>query len=184
MNTLNPAKLIVLVAFALLISLGAAASAQENPIGPIDPATPPTPARSVPPVVQAWMDAWNTGDAQGMRALFTEDGVYQDFAFQAQVGGREGVAAWVELTVQNIPDTQVEIIEAFRTGDRITVKWVFSGTPERIGPIEGTGASFSVPAVSVFELEGDLITRLGDYYNRADVFAQLGYPDLLADSQD
>ena len=184
MNTFNLSKLIALVAFAFLISLGAFAGAQENPIGPITPTTPPTSAPSVPSVVQAWMDAWNTGDAQGMSALFAEDGVYQDFAFQAQVEGKEGVEAWVELTVRNIPDTQVEIIEAFRTGDRIAVTWVFSGTPERIGSIEGTGASFSVPAVSIFELEGDLITRLGDYYNRADVFAQLGYPDLLADSQD
>ena len=184
MNTFTLSKLITLAAFVLLISLGASVSAQDNPIGPITPTTPSAPARSVPPVVQAWMDAWNTGDTQGMSELFAEDGVYQDFAFQAQVEGKEGVAVWVELTVRNIPDTQVEIIEAFETGDRIAVTWVFSGTPERIGPIEGTGASFSVPAVSVFELEGDLITRLGDYYNSADVFGQLGYPDLLADSQD
>ena len=183
MNTFNPSKLVILAALALLISLGAAASAQNSPIGPISPATPPTPARSVPPVVQAWMDAWNTGDAGAMSELFTENGVYQDFAFQAQVEGREGVTAWVELTVQNIPDAQGKIIEAFRTGDRIAVKWTFSGTPERMGPVKGTGASFAVPAVSVFELEGDLIARLGDYYNRADVLGQLGYPDPFADPQ-
>ena len=183
MNTYNLSKFISLAALALLISLGAAASAQESPIKPITPATPPTPARSVPPVVQAWLDAWNTGDAEAMSELFTEDGVYQDFAFQAQVEGKEGVAAWVELTVQNIPDTQVEIIEAFETGDRIAVKWVFSGTPLRMGPVEGTGASFSVPAVSVFELKGDLIARVGDYYNRADVLGQLGYLDPFADPQ-
>ncbi len=183
MNTFNPFKLFTLATFALLISLSASTSAQESPIGPITPATPPTPARSVPAVVQAWRDAWNTGDAEAMSELFTEDGVYQDFAFQAQVEGREGVAAWVELTVQNIPGTQVEIIEAFRAGDRITVKWVFSGTPERLGPIEGTGASFSVPAVSVLELKGNLIARLGDYYNRADVLGQLGYPDPFANPQ-
>ena len=29
--------------------------------------------RPVPPVVQRWLDAWNTGDAQGMAALFTDD---------------------------------------------------------------------------------------------------------------
>ena len=183
MNLFNPFRLTTLAAFVLLISSGASANAQQSPIGPITPATPPIPARSVPPVVQAWRDAWNTGDAKAMSELFTDTGVYQDFAFQAQGEGREGVAAWVELTLQSIPDTQVEIIEAFRADDRVTVKWVFSGTPERIGPLEGNGASFSVPAVSIFELEGELITRLGDYYNRADVLGQLGYPDSFANPQ-
>ena len=183
MNTLTtiPSRLIRLIVLSLL--LATFATAQEGPIGPIIPATPPTPARSIPPVVQAWMDAWNTGDAEAMSALFTEDGVYQDFAFQAQVEGQEGVAFWVELTVQNIPDTRGEIIEAFRDGDRIAVKWTFSGTPLRLGPVEGNGKSFSVPAVSIFELEGEKIARVGDYYNRADLLGQLGLGDAFSNPQ-
>ncbi|MBC8129894.1 MAG: hypothetical protein H7Y08_06190, partial [Rhizobiaceae bacterium] len=36
-----------------------------------------------PPIVAAWAKAWNAGDAAGMAALFTADGVYDDYAFQA-----------------------------------------------------------------------------------------------------
>ena len=170
----------ILAALALFVLTPLSATAQENPVGPIKPASPPDPARPIPPIVQSWQDAWNAGDAQTMSALFTEDGVYQDYAFQAQVEGKEGVEFWVELTVQNIPDTKVEIIDTFQTDGLIAVRWIFSGTPLRLGPVEGTGKSFSVPAVSIFELKGDRIVSVGDYYNRADVLGQLGLFDTFA----
>ena len=115
-----------------------------------------------------------------MAELFTDDGVYQDYAFQAQSEGKEGVAAWVNLTAQSISDVHVEIVDAFQTGDRVAVKWVFSGTPLRLGPIESSGESFAVPAVSYFELEGEEIACVSDFYNRADLLGQLGLPDQFA----
>ena len=143
----------------------------------ITAAIPPAPSeRPVPPVIERWMDAWNQADAEGMAALFTEKGVYQDFAFGARVEGKEGVASWVELTVQNIPDARGRVLDAFRVGDRAAVQWVFSGTPIRMGPVEGTGKSFSVPVTSVFVLQGDRIHEVSDYYNRAEVFRQVGLP--------
>ena len=86
------------------------------------------------------------------------------------------MASWVELTVQNIPDAHGVILDAFRVGDRAAVQWIFSGTPLQMGPVEGTGKSFSVPATSIFVLEGDRIRAVHDYYNRAEVFRQLGLP--------
>lgn len=169
-NIVRITALLVLTAFAL-------ASAQSPTMPAITAATPPQPTeRPVPEVVQRWMDAWNNADAEGMAALFTETGVYQDFAFGARVEGQEGVAGWVELTVQNIPDARGEILDAFRVGDRAAVQWTFSGTPLRMGPVEGTGASFSVPVTSVLVLEGDRIRAVHDYYNRAEIFRQLDLP--------
>lgn len=37
-----------------------------------------------------------------------------------------------------------------------------------------TGKSFSVPAASIFEMKGDKIRRVDDYYNLADLLGQLG----------
>ena len=172
MNVSTPFRNLTLAVLTVTTLVGSSALAQA-----ITAATPPQPTeRPVPAVVQQWMTAWNQADAEGMAALFTEDGVYQDFAFGAKIQGREGVAGWVELTVQNIPDTRGVILDAFRVGDRAAVQWVFSGTPIRMGPVEGTGESFSVPATSVFVLEGDRIRAVHDYYNRAEIFRQLGLP--------
>ena len=161
------------LAVLTLTTLGASLA----PAQVITAAVPPAPSeRPVPEVVARWLDAWNQADARGMAALFTENGVYQDFAFGARVQGREGVAGWVELTVQNIPDARGVVLDAFRVGDRAAVQWVFSGTPIRMGPVEGTGKSFSVPVTSVFVLQGDRIHEVSDYYNRAEVFRQVGLP--------
>ncbi len=140
-------------------------------------ATPPLPTqRPVPPIVQQWATAWNTADAKGMAELFTDDGVYQDFAFEARVEGKAGVAGWVTLTANAIPNARAVILDAFQTNDRVAVQWVFSGTPLRLGNIPSTGKSFSIPVTSVFFLEQGRIQTVADYYNRAEVFQQLGLP--------
>lgn len=130
----------------------------------------------VPTVVKAWAKAWNEADAAGMAALFTEDGLYEDYAFQAHWTGVAGVSQWVALTVANIPDARVEVLDAYQIEDRATIRWIFHGTPERLADIPGTGRSFAVSAVTLIELEGGLIRRLGDFYNLANLLRQLDLP--------
>lgn len=129
----------------------------------------------MPSIVQKWADAWNNGDARGMAALFTDDGVYQDFAFGARNQGKAN-ASWVTLTVQKIPGAKAVILDAFQIGDRVAMQWVFSGTPIRLGPVESTGKSFAVPATSIFFLKNGRIQEVADDDNRADLFGQLGLP--------
>lgn len=68
----------------------------------------------------------------------------------------------------------MEVLDAYQVGNRATVRWVFHGTPQRLGDIEGTGKSFSVSAVSVFELRDNQIARVSDVYNLANLMRQLG----------
>lgn len=161
-------KTLLSAALMLAVALPGAAAAQDG-----SAAAEPRP---IPPIVEKWAKAWETDDAQGMADLFTEDGVYEDFAFQARFQGRDGVATWVKLTAENIPEVRAEILDAFQAGDRVAVRWVFHGTPLRFAAIEATGKSFAVPAVTVFEMEGDRIRRASDYYNLADLFRQVGLP--------
>ncbi|MVN87129.1 hypothetical protein GO986_10145 [Deinococcus sp. HMF7620] len=130
--------------------------------------------RPVPLIVQQWAEAWNTADARGLAALMTEQGVYQDFAFQARNVGRDGVAHWLDLTVRSIPDTHVTVLDAFQVGDRAAAQWIFSGTPTGFGDLGGR--SFSVLATSLFHLRDGKIQEVTDMYNRADLFHQLGLP--------
>lgn len=131
--------------------------------------------RAVPRVAREWAAAWNSGDGQRMAALFTEDGVYEDFAFERRYQGREAIASWVSLTLQVIPDTRIEVTDAFRSGDRVAVEFVFSGTPGELVPgVPATGRSFSVPGVSVFELRGGRLAQVSDYYNVDTLYRQIG----------
>ena len=128
-------------------------------------------------VVRQWAEAWNSGSPEQMAGLFTEDGIYEDHAFQATFQGKDAVAQWVSVTTGAIDDVQVEITGTSRRGDLITVNWIFSGrdTAGGLGGQPPTGNSFSVPAVSTFQMKGNKIQRVDDYYDLADLLRQL-YP--------
>ncbi|MFC6089675.1 ester cyclase [Saccharothrix lopnurensis] len=130
------------------------------------------------PIADEWAAAWNTNSPERMAALFTDTGSYTDHAFQATFTGKDGVAGWVANTHASIEDPRVEIVDAFRSGDRVAVRWEFSGTDigsfaEHLPP---TGKSFTVPVLTHFELKNGKIARCEDYYNLADLLRQVGLP--------
>jgi steroid delta-isomerase-like uncharacterized protein len=130
----------------------------------------------VPSIAQRWMGAWNAKDPAAMRALFTPDGRYEDLAFKISAKGPRGVATWVQISIDHIPDLHGEILDAFQAGDQVSVRWTFSGTPRRIGPVQGTGKSFRLTVFSILELNGDKIVRVADCYNLADLLQQIDIP--------
>lgn len=135
-------------------------------------------AAMAPRIVQRWADAWNAASPERMTALFTDDGVYEDFAFQTAFRGKPGVAMWVAITNASIRGAKVELVDAFHVGDRAAARWIFSGTDTGAfaRDLPPTGKSFSLPVASLFELEGQLIRRVGDYYDLANLLRQLGLP--------
>jgi steroid delta-isomerase-like uncharacterized protein len=135
-----------------------------------------TPRQSVPPIAAKWASAWNRCDATDMAALFTDDAVYDDFAFQARSNGKAGILAWVRLTCSHLVGAHAEIVDTFQTGNRVAIRWIFSGAPAKGSPMPATGQSFAVPVMTVLEIDGDRIRYDGDYYNLADLFRQLGIP--------
>lgn len=142
------------------------------------PAIPPMTPTAVPPIVAHWAAAWETGDGAAMAALFTEDGLYEDLAFEGYSKGREQTGQWVAITVDTLTEIRAEITGAQEAGDRIGFEWVFSG--RQTGPlfpdIAPSGREFRVRATTTFVMDGDLIRRDSDYYNLATVFRQLGLP--------
>jgi steroid delta-isomerase-like uncharacterized protein len=127
----------------------------------------------LPLIAEQWRDAWNAKNPDAMRALFCADGKYQDFAFKISAEGASRVGAWIQISIDHIPDLRVEILNAFQAGDQVSVEWTFSGTPLMLGPAAGTGKRFSVTVFSILELAGGKIVRAADCYNLADVLQQL-----------
>ena len=109
-------------------------------------------------------------------ALFTEDGVYEDLAFQCVSTGHKEIAGWISVGADHLPDVSIEITDAFQASDRVALRWIFSATPTLVGTIPSTGKRFSVPAASIFEMREGRIAKVQDYYNLADVLRQLELP--------
>lgn len=132
----------------------------------------------IPHVAAAWAKAWNNADPRAMASLFAKNGVYQDNAFQVAMTGPQGAATWVDITGKSIANAHVRLVDAFQRGDRIAIRWEFSGTDTGAFAKDrpATGKSFTVPATTIIDLKHGKIQQLTDYYNLADLLRQVGLP--------
>jgi ketosteroid isomerase-like protein len=155
-STLTVMSAGILSALLLAAPAASAASAQAAP--------------RTPEIVEDWAAAWNSGDPQAMANLFTPDGTYTDLALNFVSTGHTAIAGWEQNTDRLISNVHITIKEAFRSNDHIAAQTIYSGH------INGAPNSFAVPAVTIFELHGKLISSDRDYYNLATVLAQSGLP--------
>jgi hypothetical protein len=114
------------------------------------------------------------GDGEGAAACFTPEGAYHD-GFYGAFKGRDEIARMVrELFHRDARDfawTYAEVVSDGHTGyGRFDFSYV-----AKIAGSEGRRIRFS--GVSCCALEGELIGRYGEVYERAAVLARLGFPD-------
>jgi steroid delta-isomerase-like uncharacterized protein len=123
-------------------------------------------AKSIPPMLAAWAEAWSSGDPTQMAALYTEDGVYEEVPTGVVARGPDEITAFIADTYAAIPDARVTPRRGFQAEDWAVMEADFSGE-------SAEGASFSIPFVVVFELEGDKIVRETDYFDLNALMTQL-----------
>ena len=93
--------------------------------------------------LQAFADAFNRHDADGIMALMTEDCVFEASAGPEVCGaryvGQEAVRAAFEDVWAAFPDAHWGDARHFVAGDRGVSEWVFSGTRTDGARVEVTG---------------------------------------------
>jgi steroid delta-isomerase-like uncharacterized protein len=123
--------------------------------------------------VQQYVDAFNRGDEEAMRPLFTDDAlIYGVLGF----GGLDQVVPiWREIKAAfNI---QLQIDSIIAEGDIVAVRYTERGTsvtPFRGGPV--TGKSFEVVAMEWFEIKDGKINRRWGARDNAAQMRQMGLP--------
>ena len=122
-------------------------------------------------IALAWVDAWNSHDADRVVALFTPDAVYEDVPLGVANHGIAEIRAFAQGFFDAVPDSRIIYVSSFRAGKRGAIEWVFEGTD--VG-IHKTGKRFSVRGMTALELHGQLITRNVDYYDLATMLRQFG----------
>jgi hypothetical protein len=114
------------------------------------------------------------GDTDGAAACFLPEGVYHD-GFYGEFKGRGEIARMVrELFHRDARDFTWTFARAVSDGRTGYARYDFSYVSKITGA-EGRRVSFS--GISCCELEGDLIRRYGEIFERAPVLAKLGFPD-------
>jgi steroid delta-isomerase-like uncharacterized protein len=124
-------------------------------------------------VVLEYVEAFNRGDTEALRRLFTEDALV--YGVLGWGGLDEVVPIWREIHAAFDIRMQVEAVVA--EGETVAVRYVERGTSAgsfRGGPV--TGRSFEVVAMEWFVFEGGLIHRRWGARDNAAQFRQMGLP--------
>ena len=128
-------------------------------------------------IVRTHYDAFNDGDLDRAMSVFDAD-----CELVTPLGPARGVAehrAFLEGYFAAFPDSRVEALRTFFTGDTIIVEGVYSGTQtgELAGPggtVPATGKHVSVPYADFFHVRGGVVVSHRIYWDNAGFMAQLG----------
>ncbi|QFZ17756.1 nuclear transport factor 2 family protein [Saccharothrix syringae] len=120
----------------------------------------------------------NVLDGAGFRALFTEDGTFNDVPNSQTFRGDQIPQALTGLA-GIFPDIHRELLEVRALGDVVAVELRIQGThlggfPTPIGDIRPTGRRIDMPAADLWYLREGKIARFNCYNATSVMLAQIG----------
>lgn len=118
-----------------------------------------SPTADAPSILQAYEDAWSSGDAAQVAALYTEAAIRDDVPTGTTSNGRAEIEAFAAGLFAVDNDILLDVTDGFVGETWAVVEWTFSGIHQ------ATGAEVTFRGASVLELEGGLISRESDYYD-------------------
>ncbi len=141
-------------------------------------ASPEAMAGEIAPLAASWANAWTSGDADQLLALYADDAVYEEKPTNSVATGHEEIRALYEGTHSLFSDIEVTPTTGFQTEGWATIEGTFAGryAGQLPGLPPGEGQPFAVPFAAIFELEVDKIRRSADYFDLSSVLAQIGAP--------
>lgn len=120
--------------------------------------------------------AFNRGDWEGMLALLSDD-VVHDLNQGARETGREAFAAFLaRMNASYREQLRDVVVLASLDGNRAAAEYIVHGqyhsTDEGLPP--ANGQTYVLPGGAFFEIRGDRIARVTNYYNLQDWLSQVG----------
>lgn len=116
------------------------------------------------------------GDLQAVLDYYTDDVFFHDVSTDPCHGKAE-MGEFMAVFYRGFPDLRIEIRNVIAEGAIVVAEYDLLGT--HTGTFlehAATGRAFRIPAVSVYEHNGELFTRETVYYDSAAMFGQLGLP--------
>lgn len=116
-------------------------------------------------VVEEMIHAWNVRDWNKVGELFTEDGVLHSMMIEP-VHGRAAIAARISALGAGIESITLHIHNIGVVGNAVVI--------ERTDEFVYNGHHGKVPVVGVLEIEGGKVKAWREYYDRAQLLAEMG----------
>ena len=126
-------------------------------------------------LVLAYYAAFNRGDRQAMLALLADD-VVHDLNQGARENGKAAFAAFMQRMDASYREQLRDIVVfATQDGDRAAAEYVVHGQYLRddAGLPPARGQAYQLPGGAFFDIRGERIARVSNYYNLQDWIAQV-----------
>jgi steroid delta-isomerase-like uncharacterized protein len=127
-------------------------------------------------IVQRSNKAYNAHDADALAATYAEGATYSNPRAGKGLTGK-AIANYAKAVWAAYPDASVELITVGDTGGGlVAVQWVLHGTNTGTLPdgTPATGRTITLPGASFTQVEGDKIRSEEIYFDRQNLFEQLG----------
>jgi steroid delta-isomerase-like uncharacterized protein len=110
-------------------------------------------------ILATYGQAWSSGDAAQVAALYTEDAVREDIPTGTTSRGRAEIEALATGLFETDADVRLVVTDGFVGESWAVVEWTFTGIRQ------ATGGEVTFRGASVLELEDGLIRLETDYYD-------------------
>ena len=124
------------------------------------------------PLVERFIEWWNTGDTAIADEIYADD--YVRHADDTPGAGREPVKGLVAAFRRGFPNLRLEVQDVISERDRVVVRW--QGTGTHAGDFLGmppTGRSGSLPGCDILRLEDGRIAESWPFYDRLTMLEQM-----------
>lgn len=131
-------------------------------------------SKELKPLVDKYNQAWQTGDVDGLDAIFDPNFVrHSDKGSSAD--GLENLKKVIQAFKAAYPDLKLSFSEEFYGHNQYAGHWSFTGTNTGPGEIPPTGKSVSMWGVNIIHFKDGKIVEEWDGFDNVPVLEQLGY---------
>lgn len=133
-------------------------------------------AENTPKIIEAWLNAFYFAkDPAALAALYTNDGIFEDVPSGFKIQSPNNIKCFVQGALKLFGNFDIKILSTFTGRNKAVAEYLFTATNTGLIPVDSTiGKSFTVRAVTVFDLKRNKIERSSDYYDNAAILVQLG----------
>jgi steroid delta-isomerase-like uncharacterized protein len=133
-------------------------------------------------VIRQAIQTVNNRDFATAAQFVTPDYVRHDLAgaIVAKKTGREEATDFLQTFFKAFPNLQIHIEDIFASGDRVTVRYNYSGTHEGdLFGIAPTGAEVDFSGINIYRFEVGKIAEAWQLWDWATVLRQIGVLDVF-----
>ena len=115
--------------------------------------------RSTEIVNAFWDDVWNAHAPDAVDRFVADDVVIE--AGGQEIAGKDNVKNWVKQFIDHVNDLHVDTIETFGTddGNRVTSRWVLTGTNKGILGTEPNGKPVAMTGTAIWTVDDEKLQR-------------------------